>query len=243
MLHPQEILEHSFDKTFGVGYRVDDVHAFQQSMAQTVEELLAQKAELQKKLEILADKLTEYREDEESLRTALLGAQKLGDSVIRESKTKGEIILRDATIKAEAMLDHAKRQIEREQETLTRTQREVAVFKNRLFDLYKQHLELISAMPGEIRSDAQKPAAEPPAAEPAGEVAPAPSAEPAEEAMPTAPTAPIEAPAPAPMPEIAEDFDEIDEDLQSPFDVEPQPKSRFGALQFGSGFTIEREKK
>jgi cell division initiation protein len=28
------------------------------------------------KLEVLADKLTEYREDEESLRTALLGAQK-----------------------------------------------------------------------------------------------------------------------------------------------------------------------
>lgn len=114
---------------------------------------------------MLADKLTEYREDEESLRTALLGAQKLGDSVIRESKTKAEIIMRDATIKAEAMVNNAKRQIEREQEGLTRIQKEVASFKNRLLDLYKQHLELISALPGQIeKADAavQQPRRLPP---------------------------------------------------------------------------------
>ena len=149
MLTPKEIASKTFDKTFGFGYRMDDVNSFLEKVAASMSELLEINADLEKKLEVLADKLQEYREDEESLRTAILGSQKLGDSVIRESKTKAEIILRDATIKAEAMTNHAKRQIEREQENLLRTQKEVASFKNRLLDMYKQHLELISALPGQ----------------------------------------------------------------------------------------------
>lgn len=153
MITPKEVSEKVFDKTFGVGYRIDDVNSYLSHVAGEIKNLLDINADLEKKIEVLADKLTEYREDEESLRTAILGAQKLGDSVIRESKTKAEIITRDATCKAEAMVNNARRQIEREQENLIRTQREVAGFKNRLLDMYKSHIELISAIPGDIEEE------------------------------------------------------------------------------------------
>ncbi|MBQ2818011.1 MAG: DivIVA domain-containing protein [Clostridia bacterium] len=155
MLTPKEVSGKTFDKTFGFGYRMDDVDAYLQKVADSMTELMEINSDLEKKLEVLADKLNEYREDEESLRTAILGAQKLGDSVIRESKTKAEIITRDATCKAEAMVNNAKRQIEREQENLLRTQREVANFKNRLLDMYKSHIELISMIPGDIEEEEQ----------------------------------------------------------------------------------------
>lgn len=147
MLKPQDIREKSFDKTFGFGYRMDDVDGFLARIAADFAAALQENVDLEKKLEVLADKLTEYREDEESLRTALLGAQKLGDSVIRESKTKAEIIIRDANVKAETMLANAKRKIEQEQQNLADIQDEVANFKDRLLDLYKKHLELISELP------------------------------------------------------------------------------------------------
>jgi len=153
MLTPREVSDKTFDKTFGFGYRMDDVDNYLKQVADSMTELLEINADLEKKLGVLADKLNEYREDEESLRTAILGAQKLGDSVIRESKTKAEIITRDATCKAEAMVNNAKRQIEREQENLLRTQQEVASFKNRLLDMYKRHIELISMLPGEIEEE------------------------------------------------------------------------------------------
>jgi cell division initiation protein len=114
MLNSSEIANKTFNKTFGMGYRVDDVDQYLQHLSYGVGELLEVNSELEKKLEVLADKLNEYREDEESLRSAVLGAQKLGDSIIRESKTKAEIVMRDATIKAEAMLNNAQRQIDRE---------------------------------------------------------------------------------------------------------------------------------
>ena len=148
MLGVKEIREKTFDKTFGFGYRMDSVDAYLAQAADSMQQMLENNADLEKKIEVLADKLTEYREDEESLRMALLGAQKLGDSVIRESKTKAEIIMREATIKSEAMIESARRKIELERESLEKLQDEVAVFKNRLLTLYKQHLEMISALPG-----------------------------------------------------------------------------------------------
>ncbi len=148
MLNVKDVRDKTFDKTFGFGYRMDGVDAYLSDVADSMQQLLDNNADLEKKIEVLADKLTEYREDEESLRMALLGAQKLGDSVIRESKTKAEIIMREATIKSEAMVENAKRKIELEQGNLEKLQEEVASFKNRLLNLYKQHLEIISTLPG-----------------------------------------------------------------------------------------------
>lgn len=246
MLTPKEISEKTFDKTFGFGYRMDDVDAYLDEVAKSMTELLGQNADLEKKLEVLADKLTEYREDEESLRTALLGAQKLGDSVIRESKTKAEIIMRDATIKAEAMVNNAKRQIEREQVGLTQIQKEVASFKNRLLDLYKQHLELISALPGPVEKQpepepavapepeipAPEPAAEPPVPEPQPEPLFAPSAqdEPPVQAAGEEVVPPFFGGDPDP------DFPEEDEQEEEP--QHPNVSSKFGELKFGSAFKL-----
>ena len=81
-----------FDKQMG-GYKQDEVEIFLQQVAAEYAKLLAEKEELEQKIEVLADKVEQYREDEDSLRSALIGAQKLGDSVIRENPRQRQIIL------------------------------------------------------------------------------------------------------------------------------------------------------
>ena len=157
MPNPNEIAQKKFEKALGFGYRMDDVEEYLELVAKDMQDLIDEKADLERKLMVLADKLNEYREDEESLRTAILSAQKLGDSLIRESKTKAEIIMRDATIKADALVGNARRQIERENDALVRIQKEVALFKNKLIELYKQHLELITSLPGDDDKQPSKP--------------------------------------------------------------------------------------
>ena len=110
---------------------------------------------------MLAEKVEQYREDEDSLRSALIGAQKLGDSVIRESKSKAEYILREAQAQADQILENAQKSIEKEQMALIKMQKEVTKFKNRLLTLYRQHLEMISALPEYDNEPAREPAAEP----------------------------------------------------------------------------------
>ncbi len=147
MLNPNEIANHKFDKAMGRGYRMEEVESYLGQVAGEMNELLIEKQELEKKLMILAEKLEEYKRDEESLRAALLGAQKLGDSVVRDAKAKAASIIEDANAQANLLRENAKRAIEREQHAFIRMQREVAAFRSKLQMLYKQHLELISSIP------------------------------------------------------------------------------------------------
>lgn len=143
MLHPSDIANKTFDKGMG-GYKQDAVDSFLETVAKDYSTLLAEKEESDKKLEVLAEKIQEYRNDEDSLRAALIGAQKLGDSVIRESNEKADRILREAGKKAEFLIADAKNAISRQQNALMKMKKEVAKFKSELFENYKMHIELIS---------------------------------------------------------------------------------------------------
>ncbi|MBS4786252.1 MAG: DivIVA domain-containing protein [Clostridiales bacterium] len=140
----KDIASKKFEKAKGFGgYKIDDVEDFMDRVAEYVERLEAEKRDMNDKLAVLADKLEEYRADEDSLRTALLGAQKLGDSVIKESKTKAEIILRDANIKAEKIIGEAHIRADEEQRRLESIKRSVSEFKKDIIALYRSHLETI----------------------------------------------------------------------------------------------------
>ena len=148
MISSQDIRNVTFDKTMR-GYRSEDVDAFLQQVASDMEQLSAEKAETEQKLYILAQKIEEYRKDEDNLKTALLNAQRMGENVIKEAKQKAESILREAGIKAE---DVARASEERKQENeleLERIKSEVAQFKNNVLALYKQHIESLTTLPGD----------------------------------------------------------------------------------------------
>ena len=145
MLTASDILNVKFSKTMG-GYRTYEVDEFLEKCAETVGELTSAKLELEKKLEILADKLVEYRKDEDNIRTALLSAQRLGDTVVRSRSTR-PTILEDAKNKAEKMLENTRKGIEEEERELERVKRDVTNFKARLLSIYKEHLSLIDILP------------------------------------------------------------------------------------------------
>lgn len=154
MLTANDIRNMSFSKGMG-GYKTAEVDAFKEQCADTVSQLAASKAELEKKLEVLADKLMEYRNDEDNIRSALLNAQRLGDSVIREAKQKAGLIMEDAKIKAENMQESARRNIKDEERELERIRREVTNFKMHILSMYREHLALIDVLP-ELREEEPK---------------------------------------------------------------------------------------
>ena len=180
MYTPQEIRSIEFTKSLG-GYKTSEVDEFIDRCADTVEALLNEKNELSKKLQVLADKLVEYRNDEDSIRTALLSAQRLGDTVVREANHKAGLILDDANIKAQKIEETAKRKIVDEERELERVKKEVSLFKNRMMSIYREHLSLIGMLPeDEAASETEgneTPAAEPEAAPSAAEEPSRPAAE------------------------------------------------------------------
>ena len=236
MMTPDSIANKRFDKAMG-GYRQDEVDAFLEQIANEFRALQAEKDDLERKVEVIANKIEEYREDEDSLRSALIGAQKLGDSVIRESKSKAETILLDAKVEAAKIVETAQRNVEIEQTALVTMKKEVTKFKNRMLTMYRQHLDLIATLP-EYADELI-----------ASENAALENAQEAEEvSVPV-----VEEPVAAAEEEVVLDFSGMEEEEKAEpvsqqtmtFSEIPTPSSennsKFGQLKFGEGFDVERD--
>ncbi|HAS78142.1 MAG TPA: cell division initiation protein [Ruminococcus sp.] len=157
LINSKDINSQRFEKA-AFGYKQEEVDEFLSEISSDYEKLVKENEELNKKLQVLADKVREYREDEEAVKDALLLAQKEGRRIVRESKLKADELISDAEIKAKNVVETAaedakiqiaelKAQVEAEKEVLAYTQKEVSDFKESLFDIYKLHLEMISEMP------------------------------------------------------------------------------------------------
>lgn len=146
MLTPNEISSKKFEKS-AFGYKPEDVDNFLSEVLNSYSAVYAEKEAAEEKLEVLAEKLEEYRSNEDSLRTVLMGAQKLGENIVRDSKAKAEVIISEAENQVKQVFAESESKIIKEKETLVTLQKETAEFKKHLLAMYRQHLELISLMP------------------------------------------------------------------------------------------------
>lgn len=235
MLTLDEIRNIQFTKGIG-GYKTAEVDDFVDQCIETVEALLDEKAETAKKMNVLADKLLEYRQEEDNIRTALLSAQKMGDAVVKEAKLKAEQIVSEANAKAAQIERIARAEIADEQATLDALKAQVADFKATLLSTYREHLELISSLPGEKAAPVEEEA------KPAEE--PTPEQEPID--LHNEPIEPVEMEdlsSHAAEEEAEELLEAPDLSLLAPQDpvliTEAPAKSRFSDLRFGDEYHIE----
>lgn len=232
MIASDDVRRVTFDRAMR-GYRCEDVDDYLKQVADSIDSLAAENDDLQKKLVILAQRIDQYRADEDTLSTTMINAQRLGENVIKEAKQKAAEIIRAANIKAEDREQRARDEVELAQQELVTIKQEADAFKKRLMDLYRQHIEMIAKIPEYHTNRAEQQAAQPqpepqeapqqPASQPVEQPAPAPQpAAPEEsypayeepeyyEAEPKEPAQPEEPePAPAPAPGQPLDEEKID---------------------------------
>lgn len=87
MISASDIRERKFEKA-AFGYKQEEIDDFLAELISEFEELDAEREDLHSKIQILADKVREYRQDEDALKDALLGAQKQGHKVVAEAQEK-----------------------------------------------------------------------------------------------------------------------------------------------------------
>lgn len=210
----QDIRNVTFDQARR-GYNAEDVDDFLQKVADSMDalyvdreqaiaslrtqmaneadaeaaKLRGEKEDLEKKLYILAQKVEEYRGQEDTLKTALINAQRMGETVVHEAKQKADSIMRDANGHAELLRQQAEQEIEKEQSTLERLKNEVNRFRSTILSLYKQHIESLSALdaPTERAADVLEHYSDTTAAPPQPVYAPADEEAPLGDARPEIP--------------------------------------------------------
>ena len=236
MISSEDVRRVTFDKAFQ-GYRREDVDAYLKEVAQAMDDLAAQNDDLQKKLVVLAQRIDQYRAEEDTLRTTMINAQRLGENVIREAKQKAAEIIRTANIKAEDREQRSRDDVELAKQEIVTLKSEADSFKRSLIEMYRKHINLINKLP-DYTPQPEDPPVRPmqPAAEPApAPVQAAPVEQPAVEPTYTPPAAqpapePIQPPMqetayyeePAPAPEAAAPAGEKVDTVE--FAIAPHPE-------------------
>ena len=157
MITAKDIQKKKFEKV-KFGYSPEEVDAFLSQIENDLRLMQQDLDDSNEKIQLLADKVREYKDSEEDLKNALLLAQKQARQVVAEAQEKAAAIEAEAkasvdSVRSQALLDSETQlknitaQLERENASLVTTQHQVADFKRKLFDMYKQHLELISRLP------------------------------------------------------------------------------------------------
>ena len=195
MIASEDVRRVTFERAMR-GYRCEDVDDYLKQVADSMDTLSAENDDLQKKLVVLAQRIDQYRAEEDTLRTTMINAQRLGENVIKEAKQKAAEIIRAATIRAEDREQHARDEVELAKQELITLRKEADNFKKTLIGMYREHIEVISKIPeyhGE-EDDEAKPAMQ--------EEAPAPAPVQEPEPQPAPEPKPVSQPEPEQEPEV-----------------------------------------
>ena len=151
MLTVNDIRDVKFRKTNIGGYKAEDVDNFLDEVQDSYEKLQKENLSLTQKIKILADRVSQYRKDEDSVKDALVGAQKLANSELAKAKAEAMEIIEKAQKEADSILKNANSDIKNQKETLANLKKAVREFRSDILSRYKEHLKLVNSFNAEDR--------------------------------------------------------------------------------------------
>ena len=147
MLTPQEVSGRAFSKAAFGGYNMAMVDEFLDEVTDDYTALYKENAALKAKLKVLVDKVEEYRATEDSMRAALLTAQRMASTMVEEAEEKKKSMLAGAEDEARAKIGALQSDIELEQRRLNAAKAATADFLQKTRELAQAQLALIERAP------------------------------------------------------------------------------------------------
>ena len=171
MITAQDVKEKAFHKATLGGYNMAEVDEFLDELAEEMEGKEKENTDLKKKLRVLAEKVDEYRQTEESMRLALLSAQKMSAEIEAEARQRAEGIVAEAEKKAGELTQNAAAGLESEEKKLDEAQKATQRFIDHMKTVCSRQLEFYEKLADlKLAPVAEEPAPE--AEEPAPEEQP-----------------------------------------------------------------------
>ncbi len=164
MLSSKEIREYSIEKAVFGGYETKSVDTLLDQVADDMEALEKENAELRAKLKVLVDKIEEYRRVESGIRQALMTAQNVAEQTTQKANAQSEKLLKKARAQAEQMKADASQQCEtlirqyqvqasQEQARLRLAQRECAAFIDKMTRAFREESDKVASIPQKMGLD------------------------------------------------------------------------------------------
>ncbi|MDR0446298.1 MAG: DivIVA domain-containing protein [Oscillospiraceae bacterium] len=146
MLTPAEITGKEFKRALFTGYEMAGVDEFLEELLGDYTALYKENGILKNKLKVLVEKIEEYRSTEDSMRMALLTAQKTGEDLVAAAQQKGAEITEQMETTAAARRAELADEIADEQARLEAAARETGNFVSAVRELIATHTDFLSRL-------------------------------------------------------------------------------------------------
>lgn len=145
MIPPHELKNKEFTRVMR-GYSIPEVDEYISFVMEKYTDLYRENDALERKLQSALDALDTMRAEEESIRTALINAQKAGKQIVADASDRADKIMRSTKSDCMRVLSEFRDKAAAERKTLVDLKNEVATLKQELFVKYRQHIEYLEVL-------------------------------------------------------------------------------------------------
>jgi len=139
MIPPYELKNKDFSKVMR-GYNPSEVDEHFNFIIEKYTELYRENDELERKLKTAYAKLDEIKNEEESIKNAMVNAQRASTKIMTEANDRADIIINTARKSCDRILSDFRKKIQEERAILVGLNKAISEFKDKLFKTYQAHI-------------------------------------------------------------------------------------------------------
>ena len=137
-----DIEQQEFSRSFR-GYNEEEVDDFLDKIVKDYEELINENVRLNEEIEKMKERLKEFSEIEETLRSALLNAQKSAEEMKGRVESEAKIIIEKADIEAEMIKQRASQREDKVKNEIDNLRRYKYIFKEKFKSMLNLYLKML----------------------------------------------------------------------------------------------------
>ncbi len=111
MITPVDLENKEFKKGFR-GYDIDEVETFLTELSKDYAKSYRENASLKDKNAILTDAIENYKEMEETMRSAIISAQRTSEEILRNAHEQADTIIKEAKVKASEIMNELDKDVQ-----------------------------------------------------------------------------------------------------------------------------------
>lgn len=155
-ISPLDIRKHEFKKSLR-GYDTDEVTAFLDLISIEFENIIRENSMLKDKAVNTDSQLKKYYDIESTLRETLLSAQRAREETIETAKKHADVIIREAEVKAAAIIDEGRNELSRIRSTFTELKVQKVNYLAKMKALINAQLEMLDNLSFREEEELNKP--------------------------------------------------------------------------------------
>lgn len=140
MLAPHELKNKQFSKSLK-GYNPQEVDAYIEFLLEKYTEAYRENNELERKLRIVVTNLDEIKDEEDSIRSTLISAQKMAEKIKADAYDRADIITGAIKDRCDGVIAEFRTQLQAEKEKAWIMRTRIIDFKKQVYELYGKHIE------------------------------------------------------------------------------------------------------